>query len=177
MTEQKTIAELVEDIQAEIGESSAESVDLTAYLSDAESCETLEDLRENLKAAEIAARVILDDVRDQLARIKRREHTPGPWSIESGDSVYSQADYAALSQRGHTAHALCTIHAIPFSKGDTDANARLIAAAPDLLKACRLMLDAVNEHHKDGSILWVSPGTTAWELLTDAIAKATGENL
>lgn len=73
MTEQKTIAELVEDIQAEIGESSAESVDLTTYLSDAESCETLEDLRENLKAAEIAARVILDNVRDQLARIKRRE--------------------------------------------------------------------------------------------------------
>lgn len=73
MTEQKTIEELVEDIQAEIGESSSESVDLTAYLSDAESCETLEDLRENLKAAEIAAQVILDNVRDQLARIKRRE--------------------------------------------------------------------------------------------------------
>lgn len=72
MTEQKTIAELVEDIQAEIGESSAESVDLTAYLSDAESCETLLDVRENLKAAEMAAQAILDNIRDQLARISRR---------------------------------------------------------------------------------------------------------
>lgn len=73
MTDAKTIEELVEDIQAEIGEASSESVDLTAYLSDAESCETLQDLRENLKAAEIAAQVILDNVRDQLCRIKRRE--------------------------------------------------------------------------------------------------------
>jgi hypothetical protein len=65
-----TDAELIEDIQAEIGEASSESVDLTAYLSDAESCETLEDVKANLEAAKHAAKAILAQINDQLARIK-----------------------------------------------------------------------------------------------------------
>lgn len=93
------------------------------------------------------------------------KHTPGPWRIEFGDSVYSQADYAALSQRGHTAHALCTIHAIPTSKGDTDANARLIAAAPDLLAALRKIHANAAE-----SADWIR------QITAEAIAKATAEH-
>jgi len=68
-----TNAELMEDIQAEIGESSSESVDLTAYLSDAESCETAVDLLENLLAAKLSAETILSNVKDQIARIKAHE--------------------------------------------------------------------------------------------------------
>lgn len=64
-----TKAELTEDIQSEIGESSAESIDLTAYLSDAESCETLEDVQANLMAARYVAQAILSQINDQLARI------------------------------------------------------------------------------------------------------------
>lgn len=114
------------------------------------------------------------------------QHNPGPWdasSFQEGD--LAQAYYVT----NNDGRRVCLIAGYGERKryrspkcdaaltAEDVANARLIAAAPDLLKACRLMLDAVNEHHKDGSILWVNPGETAWELLTDAISKATGENL
>jgi hypothetical protein len=69
MTNEERV-ELIEDIQAEIGESSLESVDLTSNLSDAESCETAFDLLENLEYAKSAAESILSNINDQLARIK-----------------------------------------------------------------------------------------------------------
>lgn len=68
-----TKAELIEDIQAEIGESSSESVDLTTYLSDAESCETEEDIKANLEAAREACKAILSNINDQLGRLKKGE--------------------------------------------------------------------------------------------------------
>lgn len=61
--------ELMEDIQAEIGEASSESVDLTANLTDAESCETMEDLKANLLEARKAAQTIISQINDQLARL------------------------------------------------------------------------------------------------------------
>lgn len=61
--------ELIEDIQAEIGEASSESVDLTANLTDVESCETMEDLKANLLEARKAAQTIISQINDQLARL------------------------------------------------------------------------------------------------------------
>jgi uncharacterized phage infection (PIP) family protein YhgE len=61
--------ELMEDIQAEIGEASSESVDLTANLTDVESCETMEDLKANLLEARKAAQTIISQINDQLARL------------------------------------------------------------------------------------------------------------
>lgn len=65
-----TKAELITDIQAEIGESSAESVDLTGHLTSAESCETHEDLLQNLLEAKQAAEAILSNINDQLSRLE-----------------------------------------------------------------------------------------------------------
>jgi hypothetical protein len=48
-----------------------------------------------------------------------------------------------------------------------DANARLIAAAPDLLQACRIAREAVDS-------LDVSLGDRALDALISAIAKAEG---
>lgn len=64
-----TNAELIEDIQAEIGESSSEAMELIGHLTSAESCETAEDLRQNLLEARQAAKVILSNINDQLARL------------------------------------------------------------------------------------------------------------
>lgn len=65
-------------------------------------------------------------------------HTPGPWNVEpavpgeaSGVHVFA-ANPAGCSEDGD----LVTI--ADFI--ENDANARLIAAAPDLLKACRVLL-------------------------------------
>ena len=65
----KTTQEQIEEIQAEIGESSAESVDLTAHLTSAESCETLEDLKQNLLEARNTALSILSNINDQINRM------------------------------------------------------------------------------------------------------------
>jgi uncharacterized protein YjgD (DUF1641 family) len=68
-----TAAELMEDIQAEIGESSAEAADLMQYLTDAESCETPVDLFENLTNAKATAEAILSNIKEQLARINAQK--------------------------------------------------------------------------------------------------------
>jgi hypothetical protein len=52
-------------------------------------------------------------------------HTPGPWELES-DEQTGRAIYVTV-RTGELDHAIATV--------DTPANARLIAAAPDLLEA------------------------------------------
>lgn len=63
------------------------------------------------------------------------QHTPGPW-----EHVPASAHKHGMIRRAGHAHVLALV---PFHTGAPsdavdDANARLIAAAPDLLKACRL---------------------------------------
>jgi len=65
----KTAQELIDDIQAEIGECSSESMDLTGHLTSAESCETLEDLKQNILEAKGVALLILSNLNDQLSRL------------------------------------------------------------------------------------------------------------
>lgn len=64
-----TNAELIADIQAEIGETSSESVELTGHLTSAESCETLDDLKFHLLLAKQSALTILTHLNDELDRI------------------------------------------------------------------------------------------------------------
>ncbi len=55
------------------------------------------------------------------------KHTPGPWKQEGNNIV---ADYTA------TCGVVASVSAMP-NKWETEANARLIAAAPELLEALR----------------------------------------
>ena len=55
------------------------------------------------------------------------KHTPGPWMADS--------HYPSVSAPTAPNLALCNDHAIPMS--ERIANARLIAAAPDLLEALK----------------------------------------
>lgn len=121
--------------------------------------------------------VALLDIHDTLKGHRTMtQHTPGPWVVDYRQTIgHIKAMIDPTRQKTPTV-ARYDMAAPTISQAEANANARLIAAAPDLLAACRLMLDAINEHHKDGSILWVSPGETAWELLTDVIVKATGTN-
>lgn len=89
------------------------------------------------------------------------KHTQGPWLVE-GRTVYALNDdgynrFSALVQDAHT-------------PGDElEANARLIAAAPDLLEA----LDGMIEAYDDGAQPeWALPYIRAAH---KAIAKARGE--
>ena len=105
-------------------------------------------------------------------------HTPGPWfasyagdmSINAGDPV----------QRGsYTTYPIsivggCGCCGSPFGVDDPDecaANARLIAAAPDLLEALETALDGWQREFE-----YLAKRTPEWVTeARHAIAKATGE--
>ena len=69
------------------------------------------------------------------SNVEKREskHTPGPWRVESVG-----AEFEVLQSDGVRVLATCHVQA-----GEQAANARLIAAAPDLLAACSAAVIAV----------------------------------
>jgi hypothetical protein len=84
------------------------------------------------------------------------KHTPGPWQVGggliSGSSGEHSCEAVALVLRrpavygGKRYDTRDTDHAAPELGKTTDANARLIAAAPDLLKALKELFDLLEEH-------------------------------
>ena len=72
------------------------------------------------------------------------KHTPGPWDIHVGNLG---ADARGQQQMVMICSEDMRI-ATMFSVQDRDANARLIAAAPELLEACKaaMRLDYFREH-------------------------------
>lgn len=89
-------------------------------------------------------------------------HTPGPWRVFE----HSWCNTSIVADGFD--HGICSLdinHATEESQAADEslmaANARLIAAAPELLDACRKALYALKGREHDG-------------FLRDAIAKATG---
>jgi hypothetical protein len=85
------------------------------------------------------------------------KHTPGPWASEGFEQVAGNGVFYGgliVGDDGETVVAQCVMA----------HNARLIAAAPDLLEALK------NLENDDGSI-----PAHAWALVQSAIAKAEGE--
>jgi hypothetical protein len=98
------------------------------------------------------------------------KHTEGPWQLlpEECDKPYIRIRGTKLGGRYKIANVLTPIHpGVHEDEADeTRANARLIAAAPDLLNALVMVLDDSNA--MDGR-----PRTA--EVVYAAIAKATGK--
>jgi hypothetical protein len=96
------------------------------------------------------------------------KHTPGPWQVGMAFDNYGTTEIAI--EHMTTAGNLIIAVALDGLQGQ-DANARLIAAAPDLLEALMLMrnrfLDTEGNHGQ-----WEQEATDAADA---AIAKATGE--
>jgi len=75
---------------------------------------------------------------------------------------------------GTTLYPICEV--IDFD-GERDANARLIAAAPDLLEACEKALRSIKAAQPEFFTDQVAvPLITAMGSLQEAITKATGES-
>ena len=90
------------------------------------------------------------------------KHTPGPWYSRNGSSPHFQGQIASES----------TGATVAISYSDEDgANARLIAAAPDLLDACLRMRDRLTELANDQDACWLDWGGAYY--VDAAIAKAT----
>lgn len=99
------------------------------------------------------------------------QHTPGPWIIRVGTNLLTRY----IDFTGTPDHTACTVAEI-WPEDDcgesiemAEANARLIAAAPDLLEALRLLLD-----YPSGQYSSRGDYDAAYEKASVAIAKATG---
>lgn len=64
-------------------------------------------------------------------------HTPGPW-ILNGTLVHKQHD-----EKRDRFSIWVQDHNNVCDKGEIEANARLVSAAPDLLEACKAALDMI----------------------------------
>ena len=86
------------------------------------------------------------------------KHTPGPWVV-----ILSPADHDEFEDvTSNVSMPICQFWRKGYGVEAHAANARLIAAAPDLLDACRKALYAIKGREHD-------------QFIRDAIAKATGE--
>ena len=96
-------------------------------------------------------------------------HTPGPWRI----SKYSETAVQAKDGRG-VASTGGFQSSVADENPTNQANARLIAAAPDLLKAAKTMLQYYDAFVEDKTAF---PGETEMyaDPLRAAIAKAEGQ--
>lgn len=96
------------------------------------------------------------------------KHTPGPWKTPGHDipivHVYGAGRFPAI-----VAYYPALVHAggAGTTPDERVANARLIAAAPELLAACVLFEDLT----RNG----LAPGSEDLRQLQNAIAKATGQ--
>lgn len=96
-----------------------------------------------------------------------QKHTPGPWEI-SGNSFD-----VMTSQTGH---GIATVHNWNKKDGENNANARLIAAAPELLDLAKEALAQLEKMDFTLSANWNgSLKTNIRLLLSAAIAKAEGQ--
>lgn len=94
-------------------------------------------------------------------------HTPGPWTIEE----YGDEDAPSLVIHKDSGTRVCFM-ATPGSHGDPariEADAHLIAAAPDMYEAIEQALD-------DMGVEGRCDCGQAKEMLRAALAKATGES-
>ena len=100
------------------------------------------------------------------------EHTPGPWQHLNGDLIG-----ATVRERTAIIADCCTDsgpQGTQVAPDQRDANARLIAAAPDLLAALEEMLQSVTCHGPDEQVrqLQAEARVTA----RAAIGKARGQS-
>ena len=108
-------------------------------------------------------------------------HTPGPWRTEDeGYDIVDEGWTILAGEPGSTAE-----HAVAYIYGNKPADARLISASPDLLKACEGIAKAledgvlVRDIRGDMDPAWAVkylPLVITIKTMMDAIAKARGES-
>jgi len=99
---------------------------------------------------------------------ENKEHTPGSW-FAAPDTTNNNGDYGIWTDDGP--FNIATVHGSGNSQAL--ANAAMIAAAPDLLAACKLAVRFVEDVCKGHQ--WPHENCEAWKAATAAIAKAKGE--
>jgi hypothetical protein len=100
------------------------------------------------------------------------KHTPGPWITDSGKVPKLGHAIGVLKQShkpGEKGESICIVALAKDAQPHDHANARLIAAAPDMVAA----LIKMHEAGKDGG---VNEGDWYMCLLSETITKALGSD-
>jgi len=102
------------------------------------------------------------------------KHTPGPWKADNHIIGDGWRVFVPRHDEADQHDAIADVETWQ-SDTETEANARLIAAAPDLLDALKNVLDELHKHHKmnvkkDYSLM------VADSVARKAIAKAEGRS-
>ncbi len=95
-----------------------------------------------------------------------QQHTPAPWTADGYHNEY----YASISVKAGGRGVCAISSAIKRPGAESAANARLIAAAPDLLAALEELLPAAAR-----SIQGTTDGEPILQAARAALAKATGD--
>jgi hypothetical protein len=97
------------------------------------------------------------------------QHTPGPWSQGEDNPLNIYGNHASVANV-HGTHPTGA-----STEEEAIANARLIAAAPLMLAALRTALEAIGDTYaaRDSD----DDGESVRDIIADAIAKATGEEV
>jgi hypothetical protein len=93
-------------------------------------------------------------------------HTPGPWRVGRGDKKQVYSDHG-----GECLVAEC--QSCGDSVSEAYANARLVAAAPDLLAACKTAYKRLERFGEHATIAYGGEGGLS-AILWAAIAEAEG---
>lgn len=93
----------------------------------------------------------------------KHAHTPGPWSAD-----YDSLGMLRVDEVGPAGRVICDVALQDNADSQDEANARLIAAAPDLLEASSVVSNML--------LLGVMPSLEACANLRAAITRAQGDS-
>lgn len=98
------------------------------------------------------------------------KHTPGPWMVDTNfrGEQFVQAGNTEDGIQPFGSCSCCGEYIYGYNQEEREANARLIAAAPDLLEALKSLL-CVDYRS------WDNSAQEKWEAASAAVAKAEGE--
>lgn len=102
------------------------------------------------------------------------KHTPGPWRVSDQCATIIKRDFRMIGSNEGELIANTAGHPNSgFFPSDEEAiaNARLIAAAPDLLEALQHIMRCI----PIGGFVQIHHGSSTWRQISDAIGKAAGD--
>ena len=105
--------------------------------------------------------------------MSKAKHTEGPWTLRPLNEEIGEYEIVGprhSDETGESEYIAVVCGGLP----ESEANARLIAAAPELLEALEELLSAVDK--ACGTAIPRGSFSAARKAARDAIAKATGEH-
>jgi len=106
----------------------------------------------------------------------KAQHTPGPWRVHDKHQKFNPLILAGPDEAAKSILlAEVRNNDSRLGKDEARSNARLIAAAPALLKALRAMTDAYAKAMKDAGVTHYPEALAVVRQAREVIAQATGQ--